>query len=174
MKRKGQIMTVDFVFSLILLMLALGYTFRIAEANEYRLKEEQLFGDLQRVGSAASELMVASPAFACEITMGTTQYFSHCVNRAKLLAATKDKLGIPSAVGRDYHFEILVDKAHEAGDSAPDPSVAGDTDARFIYSEERKVILSAGNPALADIKACFNGAGCTLATRDLMIKVWRE
>jgi len=172
MKRKGQIMTVDFVFSLILLMLALGYTFRIAEANEYRLKEEQMFNDLQRIGSAASELMVASPDFTCEATMGgSTQYFSHCVNRNKLSNATEDELGIPA--GSNYHFEILINDVHLTGDNAPDPSNAGNTDARFIYSEERTAILNNGNPALATIEACFDGGACALTTRDIMIKLWK-
>jgi len=172
MKQKGQIITVDFVFSLIMLMLALGYTFRIAEANEYRLKEEQMFNDLQRIGSAASELMIASPDFACEVSMGSTQYFSHCVNGTKLSGAGKDELGIPDTA--NYHFEILIGGSHETGENAPDPSNMGIAAAGFIYSEERKVLLkNAGNPTINELESCFNGGACAPTTADLMIKVWK-
>jgi hypothetical protein len=116
MYKKGQIIAVDFLFALMLVALALGYTFRIAEANNYALKEEELYMDLQRIGTASSDLLVSSPDFTCEITMGGIQYFPNCINETKLAASdAKDKLGIPA----QYDFNLIVDNSRKAGVAPP-------------------------------------------------------
>jgi hypothetical protein len=163
MDKKGQIIAVDFLFALMLVALALGYTFRIAEANNYSLKEEEFYMDLQRIGTASSELLVSSPDFTCEITMGTAQYFPNCITETKLSAPTlqeiKDRLGIPA----QYKFEITkgTPPVHIAGDTLAGPVPDSILN---VYSEERNVIL--GSPASISGIASANSEKITL-------KVWK-
>ncbi|MEM0360179.1 MAG: hypothetical protein QXK06_02465 [Candidatus Diapherotrites archaeon] len=161
MNKKGQIAAIDFLFSLILVVLAIGYTFRIAEANDYSLKEEEIYRDLQRIGTAASELLVSSPEFTCEINTGgagTTQYFPNCTNAAKLSTATKEKLGIPP----QYKFRLLLNGALQAGEAAN--PIATST-VENIYSEERKVVV--GSPATI---SALSG----LSEGTIKLQVWKD
>lgn len=168
MNKKGQIITVDFVFSLILLMLALGCVFRIAEANQYKMKEDELFMDLQRIGTASAELLVSSPDFVCEVTMGgQPQYLNNCINELNLNTADKAKLGIPA----QYKFQILLNGVHRAGDSAPNPV---NPNSPNVYSEERSIVSMPGNPTIDQIKSCMTGGACPLTEKKVMLKVWKE
>lgn len=165
MKKKGQIITVDFIFSLVLFMLALGYVFRIAEANDYRMKEEELFNNLQRIGTAAGERLVSSPEFICKV--GNRPYFN-CVVETSLTTANNTKLGIPSG----YKFELWDETKGKkiSGDSAPvfNPGLE---DAQNIYSEDRNVLWFANQPTAQQLKNCAGG-GCT--EKSIMLKVWRQ
>ncbi len=165
MNKKGQIITVDFIFSLILFMLALGYVFRIAEANNYRMKEEELFNDLQRIGTAAGERLVSSPDFICQAS--NRPYFN-CVVGTLLTGANANKLGIPSG----YGFEVWDETAGvRIAGSAPPPFNPNSEDAQNVYSEKRNVLWFANQPTKAQLNACAGG-GCT--EKLIMLKVWKQ
>lgn len=177
MNRKGQMFTVDLVFSLILLMLALGYVFRIAEANNYKMKEDELFMDLQRIGTAASERLVSNPDFICKVDFGAGSVpFFNCIVGNRVSGADRGDLGIPNG----YAFELLrKDGAvfnHIAGGNAPlfDPD---NPRAQNLYSETRKVLyFSGGNdPTKSQIDVCMDPLqGCSGEEKYLMVKVWRQ
>ena len=177
MNRKGQIFTLDLVFSLILLMLALGYVFRIAEANNYKMKEDELFTDLQRIGTAASERLVSHPDFICKVDFGAGSVpFFNCSVGDRVSGADKDSLAIPDG----YAFELLrKDGAvfnHIAGDNAPlfDPD---NPRAQNIYSETRQVLYFSGgaDPTKAQIDRCMNPPQvCNGEKKYLMVKVWKQ
>ncbi|MCX6801506.1 MAG: hypothetical protein NT067_00175 [Candidatus Diapherotrites archaeon] len=164
MDKKGQIIAVDFLFSLVLLALALGYTFRIAEANDYALREEELYMDLQRIGTASSDLLVSSPDFTCEINMGGTQYFPNCINESKFsggCSSCQASLGIPT----DYDFNITI----KITGSPATPLVikVPTTPPENIYSEKRAVLSSPANPA--SIQAISG-----LAQKEITLNVWKK
>lgn len=165
MNKKGQIITVDLIFSLVLFMLAIGYVFRIAEANDYRMKEEWLFNDLQRIGTAAGERLVSSPDFICQVN--NRPYFN-CVVRASLAGANAKKLGIPSG----YNFELWDETVGvKIAGNAPPAFNPNSENAQNVYSEKRNVLWFANNPTKAQLNACAGG-GCT--EKLIMLKVWKQ
>lgn len=155
MDKKGQIIAVDFLFALMLVALALGYTFRIAEANNYSLKEEEIYMDLQRIGTASSDLLVSSPDFTCEINMGGAQHFPNCTNAGKLSGATNASLGIPA----QYKFRVLLNGVRQAGETSEPPASIEN-----VYAEDRNVVV--GSPASI--------AGLDMASGIVTLKVWKE
>ncbi len=165
MGKKGQIVTIDLVFSMILLMLAIGYGFRIAEAANYSMKEEEIFKDLQRIGTAAGERLVSSADFICEV-QGADFSMYNCLVATKVQSADRGALGIPPG----YNFRLSASGMGDIGQSPPDPA----SDEEMVYSEERKVLWFNSDPSKADIDSCVSGIGCAGDERLVMLKVWRQ
>lgn len=160
--RKGQLLSLDAILSLILLMLALGYAFRVAEANFYALKQDELNYEIKAVGSAAAELLVAGEETTCEITTLTGNDFSitNCIDTSKLTNLNQKLL-----LNNDFGVRVEW-PAGNAGDALP-------IDDRTIYSEKRVVILSGGSIGKDGLEQCFNGTGaCSRST--ITIYVWRK
>ncbi|MFH1224463.1 MAG: hypothetical protein V1676_01540 [Candidatus Diapherotrites archaeon] len=64
---KGQIFTLDFVISMILVILAFGLVLNFMELNQYNLHEQEIREELKTVGDGAAETLVTSPALVCEL-----------------------------------------------------------------------------------------------------------
>jgi len=164
MDRKGQMITVDFVISLVLFTLAIGYVYRISEADTYRLKEEELFMDLQRIGTAAGERLVSAEELICSINGADMRLFN-CLVDPKVTAADADMLGIPAG----YRFGLwrMDTRARLAG---LDPPAAQEQ----LYSETRLVLRFPAEPTKAQIESCINPAmPCAGSDRNIMLKVWK-
>jgi len=164
MDKRGQLISLDVVLSLVLLTFALAYAFRVAETNFYVLKQEELTYETKAVGSAAAELLVTVPETTCEVTTLTGENFhiTNCIDTAKLSSATFsfDKLGIDTS-----RFDARIEwSAGSIGNPVP-------TD-KTIYSEKRVVIIKPGGLTKSDLEACFSGSVCTEET--ITIYVWRR
>ena len=160
--RKGQLLSLDAVLSLVLLMLALGYAFRVAEANFYALKQDELIYETKAAGSAAAELLTTSEEITCEVTTNTGNnfYITNCIDTSKLTNLNQ-KLLLNNAFGVRVEWG-----AGNAGDPLP-------SDNRTIYSEKRVVMLRNGSISKAELEQCFqDGSGCSRDT--ITIYVWRK
>jgi len=161
--RNGQLLSLDAILSLVLLMLALGYAFRVAEANFYALKQDELIYETKAVGSAAAELLVTSEETTCEVTTNTGNnfYITNCIDTSKLTNLNQKLLL------NDNNFGVRVEwSTGNAGDALP-------SDDRTIYSEKRVVMLRSGSIGKDELEQCFNGAGgCPRDT--ITIYVWRK
>ncbi|MCD6247301.1 MAG: hypothetical protein J7J87_02605 [Candidatus Diapherotrites archaeon] len=162
MNKRGQLASLDAILSLVLLMLALGYAFRVAEANFYALKQDELIYETKAVGSAAAELLVTSEETTCEVTTdtGNNFYITNCIDTSKLTNLNQKLL-------LNNIFGVRVKWAGgSAGDSLP-------SDDRTIYSEKRVVMLHGGSITKAELEQCFKGTGgCSRDT--ITIYVWRK
>ncbi|MFH1234779.1 MAG: hypothetical protein V1493_04165 [Candidatus Diapherotrites archaeon] len=166
MDKKGQIIAIDFLFALMLVALALGYTFRIAEANDYTLKEEERYMDLQRIGTASSDLLVSSPAFVCSFPTvtgnpATTQYFPNCITESKFSGgcpSCRANLGIPT--GYDFNITIKI----TGSPATPLVSKVPTAPPQNIYSETR--------PVLSGTPASIQGIR-PLTKKEITLNVWK-
>lgn len=67
MRHKGQIFTLDFVISMVLVILAFGLVLNFMELNEYNLNEQEKMAELKTIGDAAADTLVSSPAIVCDL-----------------------------------------------------------------------------------------------------------
>ena len=67
MKQKGQAISLDFLISTAVIVLALGLLLNSFEITSYTKKQETTFNELRAYGSAAAETLVTSDYFTCEV-----------------------------------------------------------------------------------------------------------
>lgn len=202
MNKKGQIFSLDFLLSLILVILAFGLVLNFIELHEYSMKEEELRYELKAIGEKAGDLLVSSPFIVCELYDETETdflaYLNNCLGKfrgditegetwgwwkvkgGKLI--DKNTLGIPS----DYGCEITLQGISFGSDENivnycygnPPPGLEN------IYVTERTIVVYNGTlgPNKGDYKvekSEFEGciAGACNATFDegvAILKVWKE
>ena len=131
MNQKGQIITLDFLISLIAITLAIGILLQFAEVKAYNEKEELQWVELTEIAETASNLLVSSPEISCE---EDGIYLVNCIDTSNdfSLPETGEKLAIPSG----YGFAI---EGEGIGPSANIP------DGVDFYSVKRLVSLNGGN-----------------------------
>lgn len=67
MGTKGQIFTLDFVISMVLVILAFGLVLNFMELNGYNMQEREMGAELKTMGDSAADILVSSPAIVCEL-----------------------------------------------------------------------------------------------------------
>lgn len=151
MNQKGQIFTLDFLISMVLVILALGLVIQFLELNEYNLQEQELRHELETVGSMAADLMVSSPEIVCELgyyenpmDMGSWYRISYLMNclthtATEKVTISKSNLKLPEG----YSCKISFDPASGLFLSLVDPEDACDDDpsnAKNTYSVTRAFV----------------------------------
>ena len=108
MNSKAQIASLDFILSVVLVVVALGLVMQTIEVNQYTMKEMEIHNELERIGETAADILVSHPDFTCDlynhsgnIEIGELQ---NCVE--KKTTVTKRQLGIPT--GYDYAERLAV------------------------------------------------------------------
>jgi len=166
---KGQIISLDFVFSLVLVVLALGLLVRVSEANNYRMKQEEIFGELQRVGRVASASLANSEEFTCQVNdIGGAPIYNpvNCIDKGELNGKLGPGLG-KSDLRMSNEFEYKIAIGAETWESAP----LDEDNTPNYYSEKRKVIVNNGAMTKAEMENCME-TGC--AEETLTLWVWRS
>ncbi len=82
--KKGQIISLDFIISLVLIVMAIGLVLQLSEIENYNFKDKKLKDDVQIMGKTASNLLVNSPKTVCELVDARDQnkiisYISNCL-----------------------------------------------------------------------------------------------
>lgn len=67
MDRKGQLISMDFIVSLVIVVLGLGILVQSMELNSYYAKDDQIRDELKKVGDTAAVLLVSNPEHICEL-----------------------------------------------------------------------------------------------------------
>jgi|GEM_PF-1779425 len=176
MKNRGIVESIDIIISFIALMVAIGYTYRVAEANYYALKQDEILSELRVFGSSAAELLVTSPETVCKCTVnagtGDDFYVMNCIDTAKMSGLTPEKLNLSS--GR---FSVRVEIRGNATPypGAPELVFGSDlpTDNRPIYSESRVVITNSGNITKEKLVKCMKGEQ-NCERKIATIYIWRR
>jgi len=65
--KKGQIISLDFIMSLILIVLAIGMVMQLSEIENYNFKDKELQDNTQIIGKTAANNLVNSPKIVCEL-----------------------------------------------------------------------------------------------------------
>jgi len=191
MKQKGQIISLDFLFSVAIMVLALGITLQFIEVNSYAAAQQKNFNVLKAVGSSASERLISMPDSSlgrgtmCGVIdnfgdgLGDTVFsLPSCIDKQKIGSHDYDTLahvlGIDTAEF-EYHVVSYDEGGIEIG--------TGPVDASDIYSESRKVIFYDGPVGKDVIDNCMgynldylkNGLdkACSLEEKHILLEVWR-
>ena len=170
MGKKGQLESIDIVLSLVLLMVALGYAYRVAEANYYAFKQDEILAELRVFGSSAAELLVTSEATTCKCTVlpgtGNDFYITNCIDIQKIqgVANLAQALHLSDRFG--VHVSI-VNAGVEAGDPLP-------ADNRQMYSERRVIMAHSGDITKSELEKCMNGTSAACKRDVATIYVWRR
>ena len=178
--RRGQIASLDFILSLILLTLALGTVIRYTEMQGYYLKGEELDLKLQKSGRAASEILMNSQDFACDVKDGAGAplfVLPNCISKQKLQAAIADK----AKLGIEPQYSVCVSLDNGGSCNAPAEyygTALDDTstsDKEKIFSEQRQaMVIDSDSVTKNQLEICMKTiAGvCTMALKTVTIKVW--
>ncbi len=192
--RKGQIFSLDFLVSMILVVLAFGILMQFFEVHAYALKEEQNRTELKKIGETAADLLVSSPAIVCEIVDNQTDptnpvevgYLNNCLTRGTGTlqgyswdnrpaddekVAYKKFLGLPQT---GYECAIDVNPAltieTDCGDITTVPND------KSYYSAKRKVVVYNANYKVpkSELEDCMHGRACNLIEAEATLYVWKE
>ena len=143
MNKSGQMVSIDFLISIIAVTLAIGLLIQFTETKTYNEKEELEWLELKQVAETASELLVNNPNIVCELVDESgnhIQYLSNCIPKRNPNPdrITKEDMGIPAG------YECWIDKddlklhTHNSQGCSRQPPGA---DIENVYSVTRKVIF---------------------------------
>lgn len=167
--QKGQLFSLDFLVSLIVVMLAIGLVFQFSELQTYDLKDKMLFDETKRVAETASNMLVGNPAILCKLveegTANQISYLSNCIDSSNPSALTKNNLGIPAAYN-----------CNADGITITDCSSIPTSAAKNSYSVKRTILLHSGNLSKKDYDNCINlpSGTCTAFTeKEVTLTIWK-
>jgi len=165
--KKGQVFSLDFLISLILIVLAIGIIIQLSEINSYETKEKQVREELEMVGGTAKNLLLTSPSIVCGIAdirdNEIIGYMNGCYCSKPI---NKEFLGLPEG----YNCNIS-GNAGITTDCTDNP-----INAKNVYSAEIKAVFAEGGTTYItkDIyQNCINGNGCSLKEGTIKLKVWK-
>jgi hypothetical protein len=165
MNSKGQIFSVDFVLSMILIVLAIGTTLAFLELNAHALKEDEEMRELKAVGETASDLLVSNPEIVCRLVDNSNaliDYLPNCIpNDGEI---TKEKLGIPDS------FECEIEIPGFAGNNECDSTPASENS----YSVKREIVINpTENLSKKNFNSCTEEQICVLTRQTATLTIWR-
>ena len=176
--RRGQIITLDFLLSIIVVTVAIGLIIQSAEINSYDLKERQIYDDLKRIGNPAVYLLAASPEVACELIGSAGETIGsliNCVpNRTNSnFEVTKANLGVPAQYKCRVELSGYLEFATECND------VLG-SGTKMVYSTSRNVVAyNSGASSFPQrlpksvLEECISSGCSELAETKIIIQVWK-
>lgn len=196
---KGQIMTMDFLISVVAVTLAIGLLIQFAEIKTYNEKEEIAWLELKEIAETASDRLVSNPDIVCELVdtyneSGAGSYYNtmnnaniilighldNCIPKinANNFRIEKSDLGIPAGYECEIDNEAIT--AGEILTDCTDNLPAG----KDYYSVTRKIVLFTGTGnndakkkiAKVDWETCMGNTAagsCPLNESDITIKVWK-
>ena len=190
MHNKGQIASLDFILSVILVVVALGLTMQIIETNQYTMKEMEVYNELARIGETAADILVSHPDFTCDLSDELNNQIGELQNclHKKNLTLTKEKMGIlDGAEGYKCRIEIinpdgsggsiglLTDNPCKDNDPSAD---AYSTTRRIVYVQQGWGPGGIGNGSYVFksklIQECMtNSPQCKLKEKIMTLTIWK-
>lgn len=171
MDKRGQILSLDYVISLMLVLLALGLLLNFFELQTVNAKEAQLNSELEALANGAARLALTSPDIACRLTSITGDppkdigVLPNCIPKNGRL--TKQNLGIQG-------FECAI--ATDPIDLLSTECNTDFPDGTDYYSVTRKIVVSDDTTITKDkLEECIRGEllNCVLSDANLTISIWR-
>ncbi|MBN1941283.1 MAG: hypothetical protein JW772_03820 [Candidatus Diapherotrites archaeon] len=179
--RKGQLFSLDLLFSLGIIILGLGMVIQFSETRAYSQKEEMLQNELNVIGDTAASLLISNPDIICELEDGSGNiiaYLDNCINEDKIddlegTGVLGEALGIPLG----YDFGIYRTNGNQLIYGNP-PDIDPMHTPKNVFAEIR-TIATLKNPQLtfekSDFEDCLrNAANCRIEQeREWTVAVWR-
>jgi uncharacterized protein (UPF0333 family) len=167
---KGQLFSLDFVLSVIAVVVAIGLALQAYELSAYDSKESLLSQEMYFTAVNAAERLTASPAIACGVTDTSGNLIPgytlvNCIDSTKVQGTiTKAFLGIPSY----FDCEITGLNVQECK-----PSASVISSERNIKTIQRFVYVSLGPVSKKALNDCLNNnPSCIFNTkRTITVKV---
>jgi uncharacterized protein (UPF0333 family) len=170
MKQKGQVFSLDFVVSIVLLVIVLSLAMQFLELKEVEAKEFLVQSELDAVGNTAAELLVNNPSLSCKLTnyTGTEEYgvLSNCI-RETSPTITKIELGISSSYNCLISTSPSINFVTEC--------TGNPVNAENVFSVARKIVVLPSGDKLPKnyLYNCIKGDSCVLVPTEVTIKVWK-
>jgi hypothetical protein len=167
MNKKGQIFSLDFILSLVVVIALLALLFQVFEVTAYEAKQQQVQRELMVVGELASERLVTDESIACRLVDDNNNFLPgfelvNCINTSRLAALNKGLIGIP------FDFNCQVDGLALSGCTDGSPP----TEVRDVFEIERRVILSPTDFNKTVFNRCVAGLACPFADTNITLRVW--
>lgn len=171
--QSGQIFSLDYALSLILVFLAIGIALNFFELQTVSAKEKQLRTELQNIGDASARLLLSSKDITCQLDSNSHApigFLSNCIKNNSS-ALTKQNLGIPA--GFDCNLSIT-NFSYPAGFA--DGCSTSIPLAKDIYSAKRTIVIKSDqNVTKTELENCMNSSpGCPLADANASLSIWRR
>ena len=183
--KKGQIFSLDLLFAMILIVLAIGTTIQLLEQNSFNSKEFQEKMKLKQIGETAAELLLTNPIIICEEVSESgllLKYVNNCIPKINAAPAriTLEDMGIPNG----YNCKID-NEAISAGTWQTNCIQTTLPEKDNIYSTQRKILLYSGTGSpeqkkqikKVDLETCMGltvEGTCKLNESVLTLWVWKE
>lgn len=176
---KGQIFSLDFIFSVMVMVLAIGLAIQMVEVNQYTSKEIEVQENLARIGETAADMLVSHPDIACDLVGSLDGGITYspagtdainCISW-KNSQIKKETLGIPDNYGCWVGFSDSSLSIENNECTSMDFKSKED-----VYSASRYGIYSprADGVDKKEIQKCMNNDSCGFEEKILTIKVWKE
>lgn len=161
--QRGQIFSADFLFSVAVIVLALGVAVQAIDLSNHARQQDFLNEGLRAEAAQASSLLMANEAWLCQLETaeGENVPLDNCLDAAK--TPTKEGLGLSAGFG--CQVRGLAVQGCE-GEPPTDRDVAA----------VKRVAVSGLGEALSweTFKQCKAGGECPLsAPKEIEVKVWR-
>ncbi len=174
--QKGQIYSLDYAISLILIFLAIGLAINFYELQIINAKETQLRQELQNTLDSSAILFSTSKDIVCEVVNFEAQridYINNCISETPG-RLTKANLGLSD----DYECSIVIQSIPAFDDMAisgcitTQPSVSGE---KQIFTEKKRIVVKHGDHRIykSKLESCIRGQNCELTDSNAIISVWR-
>lgn len=173
MNARGQVFTLDLIVGLVLIILAVGILLQVAERTFAQQSVQMEQDHVYQIASTASQLLVSSPEFTCNLVSGSTLLSeipnclpNHFNSTGLPVSELREKLGIP--ITYDFCLSIGV---NPCTDSRPP------TSATNVASIDRYVVLLSGNELTKErYYYCLNSTpSCSEWTQSkVTIQVWQK
>ena len=169
MNKKGQIVSIDFLLSIILVVFAVGMIIQFTEQNSYIEKQELIFNDLKRVGDTAGTLIVSNPDIVCSLVDNFSGEVIDSLNNCIPANAdiNKEVLGIPAGYECNLTVQGITFPVNECDSAVP-------TD-KDIYSVKREVVTytTIKDVPKSVIENCAKGDSCAFNQATIHLRVWK-
>jgi hypothetical protein len=172
---KGQVFTLDFLFSVIIVVFVAGTLLNITEIKVFSDAQDTQLHKLSSVGMLASDMLVNNAPNLCELMSNDLQenlgYLNNCLYTG--VTVTKASLGLDSAYGCSITTEPIT------GGQITLPTECTDTytERGDAYSVKRIAVIKDGGSTVtkAELVRCMQKkADCELLPHYVMLKVWEK
>jgi hypothetical protein len=167
LNENGQIFSLDFLISLVVVIVCLAIVLQVFELTSYDAKQQQVAREVMVIGELASERLVTDERVLCQVSDGFNPLpgfeLVNCLDTNRLTALNKGLIGIPAS----FSCNVAGVTLSGCTDGSP-PNTA-----QNVFEIERRVILSSGPITKASLSACIDGAACALNDTNITVTVWR-
>ena len=179
MNSKAQIASLDFILSVVLVVVALGLVMQTIETNQYTMKEMEVHNELARIGETAADILVSHPDITCDLLESDSPYnkisdLQNCIEKNTTI--TNEMMGIPT----EYDCWIGFTQGGSGNLDFPECTNTVPNSEENVYSTGR--LITFWEPAGGGVGArltknsflnAVNSPSGPLKERTLLIKIWK-